>query len=133
MEELMKLVSEYGVPALILSLIIIFLIGVLKYFKLFDKIPKDWRKAIFSVLGLAFSFGTAALYYVIFKNPFTNYVWFSLGTYALVTVVYALYENLGARALLKLFGNFVVSKVANEQVKEAVKKLTDSIPEETKK
>ena len=66
-DKLAGLVSEYGLPVILISIITIFLIGTLKYFGVFKKIQNDnIKKAIYYGLDILLSFGITALYYVIF-------------------------------------------------------------------
>ena len=136
-DKLAGLVSEYGLPVFIISIITIFLIGALKYFGTFKKIQNaSVKKAIYYGLDILLSFGITALYYVIFGLPFTNYIAFCLKAIPCVTVVYAIYENFGLRKFVHFIGTFVVSKVAKEQVEAEKNKIqnkdTTKVVEEKK-
>lgn len=136
-DKLAGLVSEYGLPVFLISIITIFLIGALKYFGVFKKIQNaNVKKAIYYGLDIVLSFGITALYYVIFGLPFTNYIAFCLKAIPCVTVVYAIYENFGLRKFVHFIGTFVVSKVAKEQIEaeknKVEKKATTKVVEEKK-
>lgn len=132
MEKIQQIISTYGFKAVIFASVIILIVGVLKYFKLFDKIPKDWRKFVFYVIDMALSFGIVAVYFAITKTPFTEYVYMSLGVDAAVIILYTIYENCGGRKLIQVLGNFIVSKVANEQIKNKIQEINNTIPAENK-
>ena len=119
---LYNILTNYGLPVLVIACITIFLIGVLKYFNVFNKIPKDNRKPVYYILNYILVFGLVAAYYAIFKRPFDDYVAYSIVSATAVTGLYALYENIHLRDLLQVIGNFIVSKVAKNQVEAAKKK-----------
>lgn len=133
-DKLAGLVSEFGLPVFLISIITIFLIGALKYFGVFKKIENaGFKKAIYYGLDIVLSFGITALYYAIFGLPFVNYVAFCLKAIPCVTVVYAIYENFGLRKFVHFIGTFIVSKVAKAQVEaeknKIEKKGTESVKE----
>lgn len=127
---LTNFLNQYGIAGIVIACIIIFVIGILKFFKVFNKIEKSARKPIFLILDIALAFGLTALYYVIFNISFSiNYIVYSLSIVPVVLALYAVYENLGLRKLLKLIGNFIITVVANDKVKKAVTDITESVKE----
>lgn len=130
---LFNLVTTYGVPMLIIACTTILLIGILKYFDVFRKVPKDNRKPIYYILTYLFVFGITAAYYAIVKQPFTDYVAFSIAAGTAVNILYPLYENLKLRDLLGIIGNFIVSKVAKKQVTAAKENKTNAKAESNSK
>ena len=119
---LYNILTKYGLPVLVIACITILLIGVLKYFNVFNKIPKDNRKPVYYILNYVLVFGLVAAYYAIFKRPFDDYVAYSIVSATAVTGVYALYENIHLRDLLHCIGNFIVGKVAKNQIEAAKNK-----------
>lgn len=130
---LYNILTNYGLPVLIIACITILLIGILKYFDVFRKVPKDNRKPIYYVLNYLFVFGLVALYYVIFKRPFDDYVAYSLVSGTAVSSLYVLYENTKLRDLFGIIGNFIVSKVAKKQVEAAKQTITNAEPKSSEK
>lgn len=116
---LLNILLNYGISVLAIACITILLIGVLKYFDVFRKVPKDHRKPIYYVLNFLFVFGLAAIYYAIFKRPFDDYIVYSVVCGTAVNALYPIYENLKIRDLFATIGNFIVSKVAKKQVENA--------------
>lgn len=122
----------YGWAGIVIAIITIFLVGTLKYFNLFAKVEKTNRKAIYQGLVIIFCCGLSAAYYGIFGIKFTiDFVYFFLGISGFTTILYAVYENFGIRYLFKLIGTFVVSKIANEQIKTIVQSGVDEISKDT--
>ena len=65
-QALSNFMTVYGMPILLMSVIIILLIGILKYFKVFDKITnKNVKKCVYYILDIALSFCLVAIYYAI--------------------------------------------------------------------
>lgn len=123
-EQILKFLATYGFPILIISCIIIFAIGVLKYFNAFNWIKnKDVRKFTYYILDIILAFGTVAIYYAIYKINFSTYVVYCLKTIPAVTTLYAIYENFGVRKFVAFMGNFIVNKVAKSNVKNAQEKI----------
>lgn len=120
---LYTIVTKYGVSALVIACITIFLIGVLKYFDVFKKVPKDNRKPIYYVLNYVFVFAITAAYYGIFKLNFNDYVAYAFVVASAVNLLYPIYENLKLRDLFKLIGNFIVKVVAKNQVETEKTKI----------
>lgn len=122
---LVTIVTKYGLPALLLGAITIFLIGVLKYFDVFRKIPKDNRKPIYLVLNYIIVFALTAAYYGIFKLRFTDYVSYAFVVATVVNLLYPIYENLKIREFFGAIGRFIVKKVAKKQVEEEKETATN--------
>lgn len=123
---LYNILVNYGLPVLTIACITILLIGILKYFDVFKKVPQDNRKPIYYVLNYVFVFILVAIYYAIFKRPFDDYVAYSLVSATAVTGLYSLYENTKLRDLFKLIGNFIISKVAKKQVEAAKQTIANT-------
>ena len=120
---LLGIITKYGTPAVIIACLTIFLIGILKYFGVFNKIAKENRKPIYFILNYVFGFGITAAYYAIFKIPFADYVAYSFVTASAVNLLYPLYENLKLRELLAKLGSFIVKVVAKRQVAAEAEKI----------
>lgn len=126
---LYTIVTKYGISALIIACITIFLIGILKYFNVFSKVPKDNRKPIYYVLNYVFVFAITAAYYGIFKLGFNDYVAYAFVVASAVNLLYPIYENLKLRDLFKIIGNFVVRVVAKNQVEQEKTKIENKTEE----
>lgn len=123
--SLYNIVVKNGLPALILGILTIFLIGVLKYFHVFDKVSKENRKPIYLALTYVFTFGLTAIYYAIFKLSFADYVAYSFVVGSVVNLLYPLYENAKIRDFFALIGSFIVKIVAKKQVKAETAKIKE--------
>lgn len=98
--------------------------GILKKFKAFDKINKDYRKYIYAAISSLFSIGASAVYLVVTKA----FQWSSFGIaavaiFALNQAIYSVYETYGIRALLRKVGS-AFSKVLSHK-----KKSDSAVPE----
>lgn len=144
-EQIMSYISNNGLPVFIIASCIIFLIGFLKFCKVFDKITnKDVKKFIYYALNIVLSFAGAAIYFGIFKLNFVSYLPFAASQVTAVTTLYAIYENLGMRklvqiglaAIAKLFTKHSEHKFVKEAKKlgldVAIKQLQDLVAEEAK-
>lgn len=132
MEQFIDLLKTHSPIAIMLGIAIIFVVGVLKYFKLFDKITnKDLRKFIFLIVDVALSFGASAIYLAISHIGFVGYLAVVGEVFTVCLVEYAIYENVGLRKALQLAGNYIVKKVAGNLYSSEIEKLKKS-EEETK-
>ena len=96
-------VNLHKIPATLITVAVIFFIGLLKTIKVFDKITnKDAKKGILFSLSIVLSFVGAAIYYVI--KPFAwDWFWLYGLLQSIATIVlYAFYEDLGPRKLIQL-------------------------------
>lgn len=124
MDILFELAKEYGLPIVLNACIVIFLIGVLKFLGVFNKVSKSNRKPIFLTLTYILGFGVASAYYAIFKIDFSSIVAYGLTVATATSLLYVPYENLKLRDLLALFGTFIVKVVAQKQVENEKINLT---------
>lgn len=130
---LYNIIVNYGLPVLAIACITILLIGILKYFDVFKKVPKDNRKPIYYVLTYIFVFALVAAYYLMTKQSFADYIAYSIGAGTVVNLLYPLYENLKIRELFAVIGNFIVKKVAKKQIEAAKNEKVVNKSEEGKK
>lgn len=124
-QALSNFMEVYGLPILLMSVIIILLIGILKYFKVFDKITnKNVKKFIYYVLDIALSFCLVAIYYAIYDISFKTYLNYCYKTIVATSVMYAIYENFGLRKLLHWLGTWFVNFIAKKQIETAKTQIT---------
>lgn len=103
MERILELIYQHGLPVFVIAYCSIFLIGLLKLCKVFNKISnKNISKLIYYILNVALSFGGAAIYYAAFKIEFNTYLMFCLTQINATTTLYAIYENFGIRKLVQI-------------------------------
>lgn len=119
-EAMANFITIYGLPILFISIAVIFIIGILKYFKVFDKIKSgNVKKFIYYTLDICLSFGIVAIYFAVDKISFTTYLNYSFKTVTAVTAIYAIYENFGLRKLLRWLGTCFINFVAKKQLEVA--------------
>lgn len=100
---LLGYIESYGLPILVIAICIISFLGILKLCKVFDKLQnKEVRKCIFLIIDLVLAFGFAAIYFAIFKKPFSGYCVYSGAQFVVAVVLYAMYENWGLRKLVQV-------------------------------
>ena len=103
MEQILKFISQYGLPVFVIASCSIFLIGILKLCKVFNKISnKNIKKLIYYILNVVLSFVGVAIYYAAFKIGFNSYLMFCLTQISATTTLYAIYENFGVRKLVQI-------------------------------
>lgn len=119
-QAMANFITTYGLPILFISIAVIFIIGVLKYFKVFDKIKSaNVKKFIYYALDIVLSFGLVAIYFAVDKISFTTYLNYCFKTVTAVTAIYAIYENFGLRKLLRYLGTCFINFVAKKQLETA--------------
>lgn len=119
-QAMANFITTYGLPILFISIAVIFVIGVLKYFKVFDKIKSaNVKKCIYYALDIVLSFSFVAIYFAVDKISFTTYLNYCFKTITAVTAIYAIYENFGLRKLLRWLGTCFINFVAKKQLEVA--------------
>lgn len=101
--------DKYGLKLALVACIGIFLLGILKFFHVFDKIEKGKRKYVYAGISGGFSIIASAIYLAVSGG----FEWASFGVLAVSILVlnhsmYALYENYGVRAVLRKLGNLLL-------------------------
>jgi uncharacterized membrane-anchored protein len=119
--------QTYGITLLLIALSGILFLGILKFFKVFDKIEKSKRKYIYAVISALFSIIAIVIYLLIIKS-FTWEKMAILGPaiYALNQCAYTLYETIGIRALLRQIGQAIIKIIAENRIQDYIETNQDS-------
>lgn len=123
-EMIIQFVLVYGWKLALIACSGIFVLGILKFFKLFEKIEKSKRKYLYAGISASISIIASAIYLVVIGS--FNLAGFGViagAIYGINQALYALYENIGFRALLRKLGNLFINFVAKNQLEEAKSKL----------
>ncbi len=109
----------YGNTLLLLALSGIFVLGVLKFFKVFDKIEKSKRKYIYAGISASLSI-IASVCYLAYNSSLTATMVLALcpAIYMLNQSAYAVYETFGIRSGLAKLGTLVLTIVAQGKMQE---------------
>lgn len=109
----------YGNTLLLLALSGIFVLGVLKFFKVFDKIEKSKRKYIYAGISAGLSI-IASVCYLAYNGTLTMTMILALcpAIYMLNQSAYAVYENFGIRKGLAKVGVMILTIVAQGKMQE---------------
>lgn len=159
MEELymniIRILTVYGWQLTACALSGIFLLGILKHFKVFDKITvktkianengelvkltnekltKQVKKLIYIAISMTLSIGASALY-LYFYSTFTATALFTVSgaVLSLTLTAYALYENFGVRYALEKFGNYIKANWLNTIAKIKIAKEANKAEKEKAK
>lgn len=131
MEQFLVFIESHGLPAFIIAISTIFILGVLKMCKVFSKIQnKNVRKSIYLVIDIVMAFAGTAIYYAIYHIAFNiEYLWCSLIQVGSTLSLYAVFENMHIRELVKKLLEWVVSwfKANPKALEKTLKKL--GVPE----
>lgn len=128
MEGIVLLISgfftDYGLVLGVLAVASILVLGILKFFKVFDKIPDDYRKYVY--MGVATVL--CAVSSLIYLTATDSFNWTVFGTltgavWGANQLMYSAYESYGVRALVKKIGTYIVTLVANDKIKEYLNSL----------
>ncbi len=114
--EFMKL---YGITLTLIALSGILFLGILKFFKVFDKVPKAKRKYIYGGISAGFSI-IASVCYLAYNGSLTATMVLALCPviYMLNQSAYAVYENFGIRKGLAKVGVMILTIVAQGKMQE---------------
>lgn len=146
MEEMIySFFAQYGWQLTLIACSGILALGILKIpqLHLFDKIAEGKRKYLYAAISSLLSIATAAIYLLVIHNfEWIKFGFLSLGILGVNQTVYFVYENSGARALVRKLGKialsiFIKTKVDNpetakeiEQAGEQVIGLIDDLPKD---
>lgn len=118
-EMIIEFFEKYGWKLTLIALSGIVLLGILKLFHIFDKVPKSCQKYIYAGISSALSILAAGLY-LHFTSGFdwSSFGLTALAIYALNQFSYALYENTGLRAGARKIVNAILSLFAKIKSKK---------------
>lgn len=123
-EMILQFITNYGWKLALISCCGIFVLGVLKFFCVFDKVEKSKRKYIYTAISAGISIAASAIYLVCVKA----FDWSAFGVlagaiYTFNQAIYSMYETLGVRAGLRQLGNVIINIVAKKQLETAKEKI----------
>ena len=116
-EMILQFITNYGWKLALIQCCGIFVLGVLKFFRVFDKIEKDKRKYVYTATSAGISIIASAIY----LGVVGAFAWSGFGVlagaiYTFNQAIYAMYETFGVRAGLRKLGNVIISIVAKQQL-----------------
>lgn len=125
-EMILQFIATYGWKLALIACSGIFILGVLKFFNLFEKIEKSKRKHLYAGISAGISIIASAIYLV----TIGSFNWAGFGViagsiYGINQAIYALYENLGVRAVLRKVGNLFIHFIANKEIEQAKQDILD--------
>lgn len=123
-EMILQFITTYGWQVALISCGGIFLLGVLKFFGVFEKIEKDKRKYVYT----AISAGISTIASGVYLWCAGGFEWGAFGVlagaiYTFNQAIYSMYETLGVRAGLRQLGNVIINIVAKKQLETAKEKI----------
>lgn len=127
-EMIINFISTYGWKLALIACSGIFVLGILKFFKLFEKIEKPKRKYLYAGISAGISIIASAIYLVVVGA----FNWAGFGViagaiYGINQAIYALYENLGFRSVLRKLGNLFIHFIANKEIEQAKADIVDDV------
>lgn len=125
---IIQFVSTYGWKLALIGCSGIFVLGILKFFNLFDRVKKTKRKYLYAGISAGISIAGSGIYLAI-VGAFT---WGGFGViagaiYAINQAIYSLYENTGFRNALKKLGNAFITLVAKKQLEHAKSEIKNDV------
>lgn len=123
-EMIVQFITTYGWQIALISCGGIFLLGVLKFFGIFEKIEKDKRKYVYTAISASISTIASGVYLWCAGG----FEWGAFGVlagaiYTFNQAIYSMYETLGVRAGLRQLGNVIINIVAKKQIETAKEKI----------
>ncbi len=127
MDKIFAYMQTYGLPILVIAVCVIAFIGLLKFFKVFNKIEsKDVKKCIYYALDVILAFGGAAIYFATFHIDFAEFVGYAFAQLGVTTTLYSIYEHFGIRKLFHFVGGLIIEHIKKNpesQFAKSVKKI----------
>ena len=132
-EMILQFITTYGWQLALIACSGIFVLGVLKFFDLFKTVEKSKRKYLYAGISAGLSIIASGIYLAITGG----FAWGSFGViagaiYSLNQAIYALYETLGIRAVLRKLGNLFIHFIAGKEIEKAKQDIIDDIAVENK-
>lgn len=133
-EMILQFISEYGWKLALIACSGILVLGILKFFNVFNKIEKAKRKYFYAGISSVLSIAASGIY-LVFVGQFDmgSFGLLAIAIYGLNQTIYSVYETYGFRYLIKKLGNVVISIVAKRQIEEAKKKADETVADKTVK
>lgn len=127
-EMILQFISEYGWKLALIACSGILVLGILKFFNVFNKIDKAKRKYFYAGISSVLSIAASGIY-LVFVGQFDmgSFGLLAIAIYGLNQTIYSVYETYGFRYLIKKLGNVVISIVAKRQIEEAKKKADETV------
>ena len=125
-EMIINFVSTYGWKLALIACSGIFVLGVLKFFNVFNKVQKEKRKYLYAVTSSGLSILASAIYLLAIGN-------FYIGGFAIIAgaiygvnqAIYSMYENSGFRAVLRKLGTLFIYFIAKKEIEKAKTDIID--------
>lgn len=125
-EMIINFVSTYGWKLALIACSGIFVLGILKFFNVFKKVQKEKRKYLYAITSSGLSILASAIYLLATGGfHITGFAIVSGAIYSINQSIYALYENLGFRAVLRKLGNLFIHFIANKELEKAKQDILD--------
>lgn len=125
-EMILQFIRTYGWQLAVIACSGIVVLGVLKFFKVFNKIDKSKRKYLYAGISSALSILASGIY--LWATGGFNWGGFGViagAIYTLNQAIYALYETIGLRALLKKMGSIFIHFIAGKEIEQAKQDIID--------
>lgn len=114
-EMLFQFLAVYGWQITLIACSGVIIIGLLKAFKVFDKIEKEKRKYIYAVISTTFSIVASAIYlYIVRKFDPSVFGLIAAGIYGINQTIYSIYETFGFKQLVKKICDFFIKIISNK-------------------
>ena len=123
-EMIINFAIAYGWELLLTAFSGIFLLGVLKFFKVFDKIPKEKRKYAYGAISSCLSIMASAIYLIIVGGfEIASFVVIAGAIYGLNQTMYSIYENSGLREAFRCAGRAFIHLIAGKEIEKAKQEI----------
>jgi hypothetical protein len=127
-QMILQFIATYGWKLALIACSGILVLGVLKFFKIFDKIEKEKRKYLYGGISAGISIIASAIYLVaVGLFSWTGFGVISGAIYGINQSIYAMYENLGVRAVLRKLGDLFIHFIAKTELEKAKQDIIDDV------
>lgn len=125
-QMILQFIATYGWKLALIACSGIFVLGVLKFFNIFEKIEKSKRKYLYAGVSAGISILASGIYLAVIGS----FAWSGFGViagaiYGINQAIYALYENTGFRSALRKLGTLFITFVAKKQLDQAKSDIID--------
>lgn len=127
-EMILQFIVTYGWQLALIACSGIFVVGILKFFKVFDKIDKSKRKYLYAGLSASISIIASAIYLVATGGfDWGGFGIIAVAIYGINQTIYSVYENTGARSALRAVGSAFIHFVAGKEIEQAKQDIIDDM------
>lgn len=125
-QMILQFIVTYGWQLALIACSGIFVLGVLKFFNVFEKIEKPKRKYLYAGVSAGISILASGIYLAIVGEfAWSGFGVIAVAIYGINQAIYSSYENIGLRSALRKLGKLFIHFIAKKEIEQAKQDIVD--------